>query len=389
MAYMTINYSEFAPYKVERVAGRGIKKITWENIVSQREVDSFLQYFNDERTKVILQTQISMPFDVYIVPAEEAWGWGDYVRKQKHLQQIFNCVYLLWGRDFIYAGKSVNGDRILGHIGDETKSSFDYQMLFVPNNENPATMTNWTSDFMAYLESELIDRIKANNPYCQNVIAGKNVEKSQRDLNLNADKEDFASNIIDLIVEVFKDLSYSGYLLPEEKEPLPFGNEPEDSDDSMLDFWNNILKVSNPESKFHQLVKARKGKGVCLNMNTAKLVANASLQCIVTQSTCRVELVGWGDRNSAEKNLENYDALWKNKEQIEEEFGCQLRWNRRDGKFTTNISLSKSLRYTDTSNGNIRDIADFFCENFDKFYTILPKYCGFNPDEEMDYDTEQ
>lgn len=95
----------------------------------------------------------------------------------------------------------------------------------------------------------------------------------------------------------------------------------------------------------------------------------------------KVELVGWGDRNSAEKNLENYDALWKNKEQIEQELGCQLRWDRKDGKYTTNISLSKSLRYTDTSNGNIRDIADFFCEYFDKFYTILPKYCPFNPEE--------
>ena len=209
MAYTAINFGEFAPYKVERVARSGIKKITWDKIASQ---------------------DVSMPFDVYIVPAEEGWGWGDYVRSQKHLQELFNCVYLLWGHDFIYAGKSIDGDRILGHIDYDDTSDFDYQMLFVPNSDNPATKAYRTSDFMAYLESELIDRIKTNNPYCQNVIVERNVEKSKRDMNQNADKKDFATNIIDLMVEVFKDISYCGYLLPGEKKTQPLDNDPEEVD---------------------------------------------------------------------------------------------------------------------------------------------------------------
>lgn len=86
--------------------------------------------------------------------------------------------------------------------------------------------------------------------------------------------------------------------------------------------------------------------------------------------------------NSLGAHLSSSKYFWKNKDQIEADFGCQLRWDRKDDKFTTNISLSRSLRYYDTSNGNIRDIADFFCEYFDKFYTILPKYCGFNPEKE-------
>lgn len=206
---MTINYGEFAPYRVERVAGSGIKKITWDKIASQ---------------------DTSMPFDVYIVQTEDQWKWGDYVRSQKHLQELFNCVYLLWGHDFIYAGKSIDGDRILGHIEYDDTSDYDYQMMFVPNNDNPTTKAYWTRDFMAYLESELIDRIKVNNPYCQNVIAGKNVEKNKRDLNQNADKEDFATNIINLMVEVFKDISYCSYLLPGEKKTLPLDNDPEEVD---------------------------------------------------------------------------------------------------------------------------------------------------------------
>lgn len=207
MAYMAINYGEFTPYKVERVAGSGVKKFTWDKIASR---------------------DTCMPFDVYIVPAEEAWAWGDYVRS--HLQELFNCVYLLWGHDFIYAGKSIDGDRILGHIEYDDTSDYDYQMLFVPNSENPATMTNWTSDFMAYLESELIDRISTNNPYCHNVIVERNVEKCKRDLNQNADKKNRATNIIDLIVEVFKDISYCGYLFPGEKKTQPFDNDPEEVD---------------------------------------------------------------------------------------------------------------------------------------------------------------
>lgn len=209
MAYIAVNYGELAPYKVERVAGNGIKKITWDKIASQ---------------------DTKMPFDVYIVPAKEAWAWGDYVRSQKHLQELFNCVYLLWGHDFIYAGKSIDGDRILGHIDYDDTFDFDYQMLFVPNSDNPATKAYRTSDFMAYLESELIDRIKTNNPYCQNVIVERNVEKSKRDMNQNADKKDFATNIIDLMVEVFKDISYCGYLLPGEKKTQPLDNDPEEVD---------------------------------------------------------------------------------------------------------------------------------------------------------------
>lgn len=209
MAYVAINYDEFAPYKVDRVAGNGIKKITWDKIASQ---------------------DTKMPFDVYIVPAKEAWAWGDYVRSQKHLQELFNCVYLLWGHDFIYAGKSIDGDRILGHIEYDDTSDYDYQMLFVPNNDNPSTKAYWTSDFMAYLESELIDRIRTNNPYCQNVIVEGKVEKSKRDLNQNADKVVFATNIIDLIIEVFKDISYCCYLLPQEKKTQPLDNDPEEVD---------------------------------------------------------------------------------------------------------------------------------------------------------------
>lgn len=365
MAYLNINYYDFAPYAVERVAGRGIKKIVWD--------------------KIILQTQTNMPFDVYIIPATEARRWVDYLKSQTSLRQIFNCVYLLWGHDFIYAGKSVNGDPFLGQISDETAESiYEYQMLFAPNNENPSTMMNWTSDFMSYLEASLIDRItdNGNNGFCKNAVAGKNLLNSRRDLNLNADKEDFAANVIDLIIEAFNDISYAGYLVPENKSVLskeePAAIDSAKGDDcDMLEFWKEILRISGPESTFATKVKPQKSNVVYHNMDTAGLISKASIDCVVTRSTCRVELAGWGDRNSAEENLRNYDTLRQHKDEIEKDFGCQLQWDRKEGKYTTNISIAKSLCYTDTSIGTMRDIADFFSEYFEKFFTIMPKYCVF------------
>lgn len=377
MAYNRISYSDFAPYKMERVAGRGIKKVVWDKIVSLEELENFSPLLTDERTKVLIQKTTSMPFDVYIVPATEVLKWGEYIRKQSNLKQIFNCVYLIWGHDFIYAGKSVNGDRILGHIADEAMSGFDFQMLFVPNNDNPYTMTNWTSDFMAYLESIMIKKIMTNSTFCKNKIAGKNITKSQRDLNLNADKEEFADNIVDLIFEAFNDLTYCSYLVPE-RALIGFGREDDKAvdtgDEGMLKYWNDILRLSDTDSLFHKLVKPQKGNYVYRNLNSDGLIANSSIGCVANQSTCRVEFTGWGDVNSAEINLRNYDCLRQHKDEIEAEFGCQLKWERLDGKYTTRISLSKSLSSTDRSNGSLRDMADFFSEYFGKFYSILPKY---------------
>lgn len=112
-------------------------------------------------------------------------------------------------------------------------------------------------------------------------------------------------------------------------------------------------------------------------MDAAGLISKASIDCVVTRSTCRIELAGWGDRNSAEENLRNYDTLRQHKDEIEKDFGCQLQWDRKEGKYTTNISIAKSLCYTDTSIGTMRDIADFFSEYFENFFTIMPKYCVF------------
>lgn len=389
MAYSRIEYKEFAPYKMERILGSSIKKIVWDKIVSQEEIENFIPHLTDERTKVYIQKTTCMPFDVYIVPATEVWKWGEYIRKQSGLKQIFNCVYLLFGHDFIYAGKSVNGDRILGHIADETKSDFDYQMLFVPNNDNPYTMTNWTSDFMSYLESIMIGKYMKGNPFAQNKIAGKDETKSQRDLNLNADKEDFADNVVELIFDVFCDLTYCSYLVPKCRQ-IDYAVDVDDrttdynskDSDGMYNFWKGIIDVSDSNSLFRKLVKPQKGNYVYRNLNADKLIANSTIGCVANQSTCRVEFTGWGDVNSAEINTKNFDCLREHKDEIESEFGCQLKWERKDGKYTTRISLSKSLSCTDQSIGSLRDMADFFSVYFDKFYTILPKHCKFCQSDE-------
>lgn len=395
MAYSRINYNEFAPYKMERIEGSSIKKVVWNKIVSQEKIENFIPHLTDERTEILIQKTTNMPFDVYIIPVIDVWKWGEYVRKQNRLKQIFNCVYLLWGHDFIYAGKSTNGDRILGHINDDAESDFDFQMLFVPNNDNPYTMTNWTSDFMSYIEALMIDRLMENNTFCKNKIAGKNITKNQRDLNLNADKEEFADNIVDLIFDAFNDLTYCSYLIPEHKSidyDCADDKNPDSSDEGMLRFWNEIIRISDSDSLFHKLIKPQRGSYAYRNLNADKLIANSSIGCVLNQSTCRVEFTGWGYVNSEDINLQNFEHLHQHKEEIEAEMGSSLKWERLDGKYTTRISLSKSLSYKDQSNGSLRDISDFFSEYFDKFYNILPKYCPFdsaNADSYEEFDIDR
>ena len=197
MAYSKINYESFSPYRIERIDGSDIKKIVWDKTMSDT----------------------NMPFDVYIVPAEEEWKWGELVRKQSTLQ-TFNCVYLLWGHDSIYAGKSIDGDRILGHIAYEVEFDFDFQMLFVPNNDNPDTMTSWTSDLMTCIEALMIDRLMENSAFCKNKIAGKDIATTQRDFNNNADGKEFAVNIVELIFDAFHDITYCSYLIPKPPHKL-------------------------------------------------------------------------------------------------------------------------------------------------------------------------
>ena len=44
MSYSRINYSDFKPFRIEKIAGRGVKKISWDKIVSQKEIDSFVPH---------------------------------------------------------------------------------------------------------------------------------------------------------------------------------------------------------------------------------------------------------------------------------------------------------------------------------------------------------
>ena len=393
MKYSRINFFDFGPYNMERVARRGVKKFSWPNVVTENEIENFSAHLYDERTKVIIQSTLCMPFTVYVIPATEAYKWVDYVMENEQLSQIYNCVYLLYGHDFIYAGKSVNGDRILGHVNDEAKSGFEYQMLFVPNNENPSTRTNWTSDFMAYLESLMIERIK-DSQYCKNEISGKSKEKNQRDLNLNEDKESFAENVVDLIFDVFADITYANYLLPENLSNRytceEADNTPQSTEDNkMITFWDDVIQLvkrTKPDNEFAKL-QPRKYQWNGVNMNS--IISCASIGCNVTKSSCRVELVGWGNKNSSQTNLDVFDHLHAHKDEIEKEMECSLNWDRNEEKFTTRISISKSLRYQNADNGTLRDIADFFSEYFHKFMTIMPKYAdGLEPEEIEAYDED-
>lgn len=216
--------------------------------------------------------------------------------------------------------------------------------------------------------------------------------KSQRDLSLTEEKESFAENVVDLILEAFADLSYSEHLLPQSKNI--YKGDCDDASQNVSDdndnfaFWDTIIRIAKtdtPDSKFCKLVPS-KHQWNGINMNN--VIKCASIGCNVTQSNCRVELVGWGDKNCAKTNFEVFDNFLTHKSEIEQEMGCPLKWDRNEDKFTTRISVSRSLSYKNADNGMVRDIADFFSEYFHKFVTILPKYCIEDQEEEW-YDVDR
>ena len=371
MTYTQLNYNEFGSYKVERVGTLSVKKFTWNKQVTREELNTLLPHFHDDRTKVFLETTTAMPFSVYLIPYSEASLWWNYLKTQQELSKLFNCVYLLFGHDYIYAGKSTNGDRILGHIADEAKDGFEYQMLFVPNNDNANTWTNWTSDFMNYLESLLIERIGfGNNPYCKNAIHGKSRTKNVKALNMNETKEQFAENVINLMIDAFADITCSSYLIPNYERQGQTTVVNVEEDDKTIEFWKKLQKLQ-PDTEFAKLSPSKRNS---MGKNINKIIAGHSVDCIFTRSTCRVALVGWGNCTYAESNHQIFNALLEKKDEIETEMGCQLTWEGKEDRFTTSISVSKSLSAQDDSIGNLRDMADFFAEYLDKFCEVFPKY---------------
>ena len=384
MIYKRISYADFAPYRISKIKGSEIKIIEWERQKKEICIDELGPFLHDENTTIKVISEIVMPFDVYIIPRDNVAQWTTFLNNSN--TKISNSVYILFGHDFIYAGKAINGSRILDHEKDPEKINFEYQMLFVPNYSNSNSNYYWVSAFMDYLESILIDRLSISK-YCKNKASGKSAEKNARDLNLqDENKSLFAENIIDLMLLAFVDITCHRYLLPQDFLNSEYDSSYKEGDvdstnmkpenvSTFTSFWERFLSQTHKE-----FIDVFGNKSVppynYLGKSIASDIPGTSLGCCLTKNNCRVEICGWGSKDFKENNNDVFDCLYANKDAIEFELGCSLMWDRQDDKYSTRICISKSLQYNNPK--DFEQICAFFDEFAPKLKRTLSKYYKFS-----------
>ncbi len=99
-----------------------------------------------------------------------------------------------------------------------------------------------------------------------------------------------------------------------------------------MEFWNKLLEIiNNSETKLFQNVNPSKDNWITGGVG----MTGVSLNFVVSKTYGRSEL--YISRGSAEDNKFIFDSLNKKKEQIEEDFGGELIWERLDTKKASRI----------------------------------------------------
>lgn len=97
------------------------------------------------------------------------------------------------------------------------------------------------------------------------------------------------------------------------------------------EFWTQFINISNENNS----LLANVSPGTDAWISAALGRAGISLNFVVAKSYARTEIyINKGDQ---QKNKEIFDALFKNKDQIEKEFGAELEWERMDDRVTCRI----------------------------------------------------
>lgn len=172
-------------------------KYTWEKVKSDNFGNKLYSY---------------IPFDAYRIPRNCVDTFiDDYCSDLPKYG-----IYVLFGQNEVYVGKTTNNDRAHSHNVDPIKGNWFFQYLFVPNNNCEYTKTYWNNEnFMALLESLLIDKLynkfgsyyKDAEDKFKNKVAGQDLIKSKSKLNDNIEQIKFAELVADWISYAYTDIS--------------------------------------------------------------------------------------------------------------------------------------------------------------------------------------
>lgn len=106
-------------------------------------------------------------------------------------------------------------------------------------------------------------------------------------------------------------------------------------------FWKVLLDKINQKSNLFQNISPSKNNWI----GTGSGVRGVPYNFVVTGQYARVEI--YIDRGNKEENKQVFDYLFKNKEELEENFGNNLTWERLDDKRASRIKYE--------TNGNVFD----------------------------------
>ena len=96
-----------------------------------------------------------------------------------------------------------------------------------------------------------------------------------------------------------------------------------------------------------------------------KGIPGTSVNLVITKDNCRIE--AYINSGSQEKNKGIFDALFSQKDTIEQEYGAQFVWQRLDEKVTCRIYEDRSLSYI--NEGDRPAIFQFFCDATNRMLT--------------------
>jgi hypothetical protein len=98
-----------------------------------------------------------------------------------------------------------------------------------------------------------------------------------------------------------------------------------------FNFWSQFLKEINKKNNLCANISPSKESWIGIGLGKT----GVGLNLVVSRSNARAEV--YINRGSAEENKRVFDYLYKQREQIEKEFGGPLVWERMDGKVTSRI----------------------------------------------------
>jgi Domain of unknown function (DUF4268) len=115
------------------------------------------------------------------------------------------------------------------------------------------------------------------------------------------------------------------------REDIGKQEELENRASGRLSFWSQFLKDVNKRNHLFANISPSKESWIGLGLGKT----GVGLNLVVSRNNARAEV--YINRGSAEENKRVFDYLYKQKEQIEKEFGGPLVWERMDDKITSRI----------------------------------------------------